>query len=90
MFEEVYRLADTGQGYNRLHSCPNVGGLMHRILRSVQRRVGEAWVGLSVVHLGDRVRAAISQNTLTTMRTVLLTILDCCVFAGRPKCIGLH
>lgn len=55
MFEEPYRLADTGQGYNRMHSCPNVGGLMRRILSSVQRRVGEAWVGLSVVHLGDRV-----------------------------------
>jgi hypothetical protein len=55
MFEEPYRLADTGQGYNRMHSCPNVGGLMRSVLGSVQRRVGEAWVGLSVVHLGDRV-----------------------------------
>jgi hypothetical protein len=55
MFNEHYRLADTGQGYNRMHSCPKVGGLMRQILANVQRRVGESWVGLSVVHLGDRV-----------------------------------
>lgn len=27
---------------------------MRRILRHVQQSVGQAWVGLSVVHLGDR------------------------------------
>jgi hypothetical protein len=27
---------------------------MRRILRHVQQNVGQSWVGLSVVHLGDR------------------------------------
>ena len=27
---------------------------MHRLLGKVQREMGGAWVGLSVVHLGDR------------------------------------
>ena len=54
MLNEAYRLCDTGQGYNRLHSCPLVGGIMRRILNTVQKKVGDAWVGLSVVHLGDR------------------------------------
>lgn len=54
MLNEGYRLCDTGQGYNRLHTCPSVGGMMRRILNTVQKKVGDAWVGLSVVHLGDR------------------------------------
>lgn len=52
--QQQYRLVDTGQGYQRLQSCPTVRDLMSRILRHVQKLVGEAWVGLSVVHLGDR------------------------------------
>ena len=48
-----YRLCNTGQGLNRLQSCPNVGAEMSDVLRSVQQRCG-SWVGLSVVHLGDR------------------------------------
>jgi hypothetical protein len=51
----VYRLVDTGQGYQRLQQCPHVRQEMSRILHTVQssRGVG-SWVGLSVVHLGDR------------------------------------
>lgn len=48
-----YTLANTGQGLNRVQACPKVGGEMRAILGSVQRDCG-AWVGLSVVHLGDR------------------------------------
>lgn len=47
------RLVDTGQGYQRLQSCPGVRAEMSRILSVVQKQAGP-WVGLSVVHLGDR------------------------------------
>mmetsp|Transcript_30590 Transcript_30590/g.40416 ORF Transcript_30590/g.40416 Transcript_30590/m.40416 type:complete len:746 (-) Transcript_30590:92-2329(-) len=48
-----YHLANTGQGLNRVQSCPNVSREMRRILGKVQKECGP-WVGLSVVHLGDR------------------------------------
>jgi len=48
-----YRLCDTGQGLNRMQSAPRVSRKMHQILHKVQSEVG-GWVGLSVVHLGDR------------------------------------
>lgn len=47
-----YRLADTGQGLNRIQSSPRVNRCIHQILRSVQNSVSD-WVGSSVVHLGD-------------------------------------
>lgn len=50
---EDYRLVNTGQGLNRLQQCPRVAEAMHRILNKVKGRCG-SWVGLSVVHLGDR------------------------------------
>ena len=49
-----YQLWNTGQGLNRVQRCPAVGAEMGRILGSVQRSVSGGWVGLSVVHLGDR------------------------------------
>lgn len=47
-----YRLADTGQGLNRIQSSPRVGRAIHQILHTVQDSVQD-WVGSSVVHLGD-------------------------------------
>ena len=37
----------------RVQQCPSVSQEMRRILRLVQSKCGP-WVGLSVVHLGDR------------------------------------
>lgn len=54
MLAEPYRLCDTGQGYQRVQSCPTVGRLMRNILSAVQKASAYEWVGLSVVHLGDR------------------------------------
>jgi hypothetical protein len=38
----------------QVQQCPMVGKLMRAILNSVQQRCGGRWVGLSVIHLGDR------------------------------------
>jgi len=48
-----YVLRDTGQGLNRVQGCPSVSHAMHAILSRVQQQT-RGWVGLSVVHLGDR------------------------------------
>ena len=53
-----YRLRNTGQGLNRVQGAPSVSNVMSEILGRVQMQVrsrgGGGWVGLSVVHLGDR------------------------------------
>ena len=49
----AYQLWNTGQGLNRVQACPRVAAEMERIKRKVQRESGP-WVGISVVHLGDR------------------------------------
>ena len=38
---------------NRVQSCPQVSKVMHGLLSETKQETG-AWVGLSVVHLGDR------------------------------------
>lgn len=48
-----YRLCNTGQGLNRVQPAPSISRAMSAILGRVQSRLG-GWVGLSVVHLGDR------------------------------------
>ncbi|EER04313.1 conserved hypothetical protein [Perkinsus marinus ATCC 50983] len=47
-----YRLADTGQGLNRIQQAPSVYRAMNQILNSVQQKLG-GWTGSSVVHMGD-------------------------------------
>eukprot|EP00026_Physarum_polycephalum_P003687 Phypoly_transcript_03700.p1 GENE.Phypoly_transcript_03700~~Phypoly_transcript_03700.p1 ORF type:complete len:686 (+),score=119.73 Phypoly_transcript_03700:176-2233(+) len=48
-----YRLKDTGQGLNRIQSAHRISKAMTYIVNKVQSRVGDNWVGSSVVHLGD-------------------------------------
>lgn len=48
-----YRLRDTGQGLNRVQQAPLLYKAMHHIVHRMQQRVGDAWVGSSVIHLGD-------------------------------------
>lgn len=50
----MYHLQNTGQGLNRVQSCPRVGKVMRSLLSETQQEAGSPWVGLSVVHLGDR------------------------------------
>ncbi|KAF4677206.1 hypothetical protein FOL47_002769 [Perkinsus chesapeaki] len=47
-----YRLADTGQGLNRIQQAPSVYRAMNQILGNVQQKLG-GWTGSSVVHMGD-------------------------------------
>jgi hypothetical protein len=47
-----YRLTDTGQGLNRVQQAPATSRAIHALLARCQQRLG-AWVGSSVVHLGD-------------------------------------
>jgi hypothetical protein len=39
--------------HTRVQSAPKIAQAMHAILSKVQHKMG-SWVGLSVVHLGDR------------------------------------
>ncbi|KAG0318872.1 hypothetical protein BGZ99_005388 [Dissophora globulifera] len=52
MLNNDYRLRDTGQGLQRLQSCPAVSKAMHTILHKAQQKA-RYWVGSSVIHLGD-------------------------------------
>lgn len=50
----TYHLYNTGQGLNRVQSCPRVRRVMSNLLNQTQQEAGSNWVGLSVIHLGDR------------------------------------
>ncbi|TID29994.1 hypothetical protein CANINC_001506 [Pichia inconspicua] len=47
-----YRLADTGQGFQRIKSCPRLYKKMYSILQECQSKF-DYWVGIPVIHLGD-------------------------------------
>lgn len=49
-----YHLYNTGQGLNRVQGCPRVRKVMTSLLHQTQQETGKNWVGLSVIHLGDR------------------------------------
>ncbi|CAJ0764434.1 19948_t:CDS:2, partial [Entrophospora sp. SA101] len=66
----TYRLRDTGQGLNRLQSCPSVSRTMHSILHLAQQKSGY-WVGSSVIHLGDK-----NYNQISRILTPILICLD--------------
>lgn len=47
-----YRLADTGQGFQRIKACPKLYKKMYSILHECQSKF-DYWVGIPVIHLGD-------------------------------------
>ncbi|GET93448.1 hypothetical protein, conserved [Leishmania tarentolae] len=48
-----YVVANTGQGFHRICSAPRSYGVMSRLVRDTEQRMG-GWVGIKVIHLGDR------------------------------------
>ena len=48
-----YRFVDTGQGFHRLSSAPRTGAKMSAAIAEAHHKLG-GWVGIKVVHLGDR------------------------------------
>lgn len=49
----TYRFCDTGQGFHRMLNCPKTYSRMQSSLREAHTVMG-GWVGIKVVHLGDR------------------------------------
>eukprot|EP01126_Amoeba_proteus_P010781 TRINITY_DN14258_c0_g1_i3.p1 TRINITY_DN14258_c0_g1~~TRINITY_DN14258_c0_g1_i3.p1 ORF type:complete len:599 (-),score=131.10 TRINITY_DN14258_c0_g1_i3:74-1870(-) len=49
-----YKLCNTGQGLHRVQSAPQVLSTIRGVLNGIKSRVGGRWVGLEVIHLGDR------------------------------------
>ena len=47
-----YRMADTGQGLQRIKTCPKLYKKMYSILSECQSKF-DYWVGIPVIHLGD-------------------------------------
>lgn len=79
LLQGSYSVANTGQGMHRVQRCPNVGAKMNSILGEVQTAVGRNWVGLSVVHLGDRdvPNALTFIDKYTQIPRILTPIADC-------------
>jgi len=76
----TYQLQNTGQGLNRVQSCPRVGKLMRSLLTKTQRAADATWVGLSVIHLGDRdvPNALVFIDKYTQIPRFLKPIADFC------------
>ena len=75
-----YQLLNTGQGLNRVQQCPKVRQVMSYLLSKTQKAAGSPWVGLSVVHLGDRdvPNALVFIDKYTQIPRFLKPIADFC------------
>jgi hypothetical protein len=75
-----YQLLNTGQGLNRVQQCPKVGKVMRHLLNKTQNAAGSPWVGLSVIHLGDRdvPNALVFIDKYTQIPRFLKPIADFC------------
>jgi len=76
----TYQLVNTGQGLNRVQACPRVAKVMRNLLGQTQTNVGSPWVGLSVIHLGDRdvPNALVFIDKYTQIPRFLKPIVDFC------------
>ena len=91
MTNEMYRLVDTGQGYQRLQGSPRVRREMSEILHRVQHQCG-SWVGLSVVHLGDRDvpngKASFMCDMPLTSRSLLVALIFIDKYTQVPRILA--